>query len=231
MLPLITTAYIPVTPPPSLVDTAIPDNSAQRVPYDNAQPPVSSPRTDPDARGNPQFLSPLPAATAAPSAIASLPTEARGFAGAPFGTPATLIAQLMGAPISSETGQLQVILQAYERIVANSQIKYRPSDATKPQVEPAGVFGKLLEQNGAARNAPVQTAKIVEAQAAAASPAAAPRAANGNKRDDEIKLPTIEIDSETGEIAIPEAKVIPAQAIRSYQVSLARNSAIKTATA
>ncbi|MGE0754486.1 MAG: hypothetical protein AB7L92_04935 [Alphaproteobacteria bacterium] len=146
MLALVNTAYIPVSTQP-LVNTAIPENIAQRVPYDNVAPPVSSPRTEPDARGNRQFFSSSPIPTASQTPPPEQTAYGKPLSGAPFGAPATLLAQLIGQPVPQQTSnQLRTILSEYEKLLTNSQIKYLPSNAGRPAAEPAGAFSRLLAQ-------------------------------------------------------------------------------------
>lgn len=203
MLPLLNIAHVPVNTP-SLVNTAIPENIAQRVPYDNVAPPVSSPRTEPDAKNNPQFFS-LPLSTSTPNtSVTSAQTiEGRPLSGAPIGTPATLIAQFISQPVPQQTSQqLRSLLDQYEKQIASNQTKEAPANIVRIDAGPAGAFSKLLGQ-------PVK------------SP--------GKNSDNTPRhVSDIDVAEESDSIATELPAMVPPVALRSYQASLTRNDTLKS---
>lgn len=209
MLPLVNTAIVPTAPPPSnLVATQVADSNVQRVPPVNVSPPVSSAKTEPDARRNPQFFSPVQ--SQAPVTVnqqATNTVEGRQFSAQSFGAPATLLAQLIGQQTPQESaGRLESILQEYEKLVVLGQTKYRPSLASKPPPPPPGPAAKLAQQLREVQAQPTQTAEVqIEAT-----------------------------DNTAVETQTPirvETPVPPAQGISQYQTSLARNETLDTASA
>lgn len=165
---------LPVTPnvtsytlPPPIVNTTVPGTSVAHVPYDNVAPSVSSAQIDNNTRGN----SNAPAQSAPPPPPA-LTTETTGytplasFTSAPaagLGAQATFIAQLAGQDLSPES---KGVLVEYEKMVANSNVKYMPSEAFKPQMEVNSLFGRIL-QNEKAQQSQAQQIQQAQTQAQA----------------------------------------------------------------
>lgn len=177
MLPTISSFNI-TTPPQTLVATQIPDNNALRVPYDNVEPALSTVQINNNARGNGGAVS-----LSQPGAqTASVPTITIGevpafLSGASSGlsasVQATFLAQMLGQDYDgAPTEAMKSILVEYEKLIAYSYVKYKPSNAMLPPPEPAGLFGKLLQQEKAARAVP-QSAAEATARAVQATPVAA----------------------------------------------------------
>jgi hypothetical protein len=157
MMPLVNTTSSFITPPP-LVNTTTPGTTIAHVPYDNIAPSVSSAQVDNNARGNSTpTASPAPAAAPAqpdpdvPSSFSLALTNASGN----FSTaaPATFLAQLMGQDLSPEA---KAVLVQYEKLVNIGNVKYKPSNALKPEAEPSNIFGKILQSERAAPSRPAQ---------------------------------------------------------------------------
>lgn len=66
-----------------------------------------------------------------------------GGSGFTIGAQTSFFAQLIGQGGSQEADAL---LEVYEHLVRIGQVRYKPSDAQLPEPAPAGVFGKLLQQ-------------------------------------------------------------------------------------
>ncbi len=150
MLPLINTTLTSVTPQPSLVATPVPESNTLRVPPTAVAPPVSSAQIDPNASGNNQLLPQTTGTPSSPSAAIaqSLVVTANNLSpGAPIGAPATLLAQMIGQNLPPEAqNMLRGVLNEYEKIIVNSYVKYKPSNASLPRAEPAGAFSQMLKQ-------------------------------------------------------------------------------------
>lgn len=177
MLPVVNSIYLPTQAP--LVNTVTPGTTITHVPYDNVAPSVSSAQTDPNARGNSSYISIQEEAPAAAQSESEQIVSASRLTGGAPGAPATFLAQL----IAQGSGETAAILAQYEKMVAYSNVKYKPSNAFKPPAEPLGVFGHLLQQAHAqpapavVKAAPHPAAHAVQA----ATPApAAPRPAPAN---------------------------------------------------
>jgi hypothetical protein len=75
------------------------------------------------------------------------------------------------------------LLTEYEKLVAFSQVKYKPSNASLPEPEPANLFGQLLKETArqpepAATTAARMAAQQASAPATAVQVAAAPTASS-----------------------------------------------------
>jgi hypothetical protein len=157
MLPVINPiSSIPLQTP--LVATTMSDAIASlRVPPDNVAPSVSPASIDPNAsRGN--SFTPMPEAAAAPT-VATTPSILGGTflinSGAGFwaSPQATFLAQVIGQDLTAES---RVVLVQYERIMRLGDVKYKPSNATLPMPDPAGIFGRLLQEEKSLRVSPPQ---------------------------------------------------------------------------
>lgn len=141
-------SIIPTTPIQTpLINTALPGAAVVHVPYDNVAPSVSSGEVNNNARDNSGGILPAEEEAAAITegnyAATRLPAgDAANIA--PAGQ-ATFIAQLLsqGTPISG-------VLLEYEKLISFSYVKYKPSNAAKPAPPPAGIFGRILQEEKAA---------------------------------------------------------------------------------
>ncbi len=169
MLPLINNIYAPPPSQPALVATPVPDNNTLRVLPTSVAPPVSSAQTDPNASGNNQLL--IPTASSAPAAASAAPAMAGTVTNlspeVPLGAPATLLAQMMGQNLPPEVqNSLRGVLNEYEKIIINSYVKYKPSNASLPQAEPASTFNQMLKASAPAQEkpAPARSASVANTQ-------------------------------------------------------------------
>lgn len=167
--------------PTALVATPLPDSAALRVPFDVAPPPVSSAQVNNNARGNNSYIAVengpgLPVPVANPDAGPA--SRAAAIASAPVS--ATFLAQLIAQNVPTALqGTFNGLLSEYEKIVANSFIKFKPSFASLPQAQPSNSFESLLKQQAPAEAVPVTPrAQTPEAPPPATSaPPRAPEAA------------------------------------------------------
>ena len=165
-------SYSPL--PSAPVNTTLVAGSVVPVPYQSVAPSVSSVQIGNNARGNSTAV-PTAAANETPEAPEQVEApllSARALAqtgGAIANAPTVFLAQLAA---QEQSPQARGILVQYEKLVAFSNVKYKPSDAFKPEEEPAGVFGRLLHNEPGPPPAPVHA--HTHAQARAASPALPP---------------------------------------------------------
>lgn len=211
MLPL-TTNVTSYTVPPPIVNTAVPGTSVAHVPYDNVAPSVSSAQVDNNARGN-NSARPQAAETPAPlpqlaseSSLAGL-SYASSSAAAALPAQATFIAQLMGQDTSPAT---QVVLVEYEKMLSLSNVKYKPSDAAKPQAQPSGLFNRILQEE----KAPAPTAQQVDSEPAHTLQVAAAYAAptpeiRAVARPNKTPVAAVDSPPSEGEALEPAAYVAP----------------------
>jgi hypothetical protein len=163
-----------------LVNTALPGDAVARVPFDTVAPSPAGVELRNNTQGSGGGVNPSAQAqvaagqAAAPDAqegasqfIAQLQRNIATSLG--NGVQATFVAQLAAQDITPE---VRGILTQYEKLVANANVKYKPSNAAKPEAAPAGVFGRLLQ----AQPPPSQIAlgQIALAQAATDAVEAAP---------------------------------------------------------
>lgn len=168
-------AVNPVSTPPPLVHTTLPGTNETHLPPTTVSPPFSSPQVDGNARGNsgtprPQASSPPSSPALMPAAFPSVgvpPGPAETFT---LGAQTNFLAQLIGQEITPSVRQ---VLVQYEKMVHISQVKYKPSEAMKPEAEPAGLFGKWLESQAAESPAASRAAARAAAQAVSAPALAA----------------------------------------------------------
>lgn len=143
MLPAIN--VLNYNPPTSLVATTMPDAIAVRAPYDNVAPSVSSPQLNNNASPNNEVVPATAedvqaAAAASETSSFTLPSNAQAIANS--GSQAAFLAQLIeqdGSPTA------QNVLVQYEKLVNFSLVKYKPSDAGRPQADPAATFEKVFQ--------------------------------------------------------------------------------------
>jgi len=153
MLP-VATITAPVPAPATLIATALPDSNALRVPADTVAPTVSSVSVDLNASGNSAPQPIISAQTPAPAAIASndnAPLFAGALdAGSSPAAQAAFIAQLVSQEIPpAQRSAYSGVLEQYEKIVANSFVKYKPSNAGIPQFTPEHAFQQTLHEESA----------------------------------------------------------------------------------
>jgi len=177
MLPVINATSAIPTPPP-IVNTTTPGTNETRVPPTTVAPSFSSPQVDYNARGNTTTARPK-AQTVAPQPLIQINTRAN--VGVPqsvaetftLGAQTNFLAQLIGQDI---TPSVQGVLAQYEKLVNIGNVKYGPSDAFKPEEQPAGLFGKFItETQTAAPQRATATAQANIQTSPPASIAAPPR--------------------------------------------------------
>ncbi len=149
-----------------LVNTTLPGNSSiARVPPDNVAPSVSNVEVDNNnANGNTIVSSTTQQEQAVAQSTSAGGTAAfvlsqSGSVAQNSGVQSTFVAQL--AAQDDNSPEFKGVLQQYEKQLAISNVKYAPSDALKPQPEPASVFGKILASE---RAAPQEQQQQVEEQ-------------------------------------------------------------------
>lgn len=160
---------------PPIVNTTTPGTTVNHVPYDNVAPSVSSAQVDNHTKGN-------GTATQAAAEQAAAPPPDSGDEGASFAlrqnrlpslpsiaAQSGFVAQLAGQDTSPQT---QGILLQYEKLVSYSDVKYKPSNAARPQAGPASLFGQIVQAEQAAPAQPTSAPPPV-----AAAPPPAPAAA------------------------------------------------------
>src|SRR5262249_48662103 len=87
-------------------------------------------------------------------------------------TSAAFLAQLIGQDIPSDVqSTLSGVLAGYEKMVATTYVKYKPSDATHPPPAPSGLFGRLLQEEKSVQpqitQQAQQTAQVAQVTASA----------------------------------------------------------------
>ena len=225
MLPIVANIYStnPIQTP--LVNTMLPGATVAHVPYDNVAPSVSNAQVENNTKGSSEAAAVTTGDQPPPEEAYAAPSPAAGDP-ANLGTvaQATFLAQLMGQDGSPAT---QGILVEYEKLVSISNVKYKPSNAMKPPPAPAGVFGKILQQEKASVRAvqPVQPLPEPVAAAAQVTPQAPVAAA--------YNVPAPSNDNTPGESAVPlpagdTPAVTPAviNAYSAYAASAQRNAAL-----
>lgn len=241
MLPAVTSnvAFIPPQQAP-LVNTAILGSEATRVPYDNVAPSVSNAQVDNNTKGNSTpFASPAaPAPSSELSASAFALPSAAGTSPV-ISLPTNFIAQILGQDISGNLDSVtRGILVAYERLVALSDVKYKPSNALKPSGGPAGAFSELVQQNP-----PVQQSAAPVAEIAAEAPSVQNDVPVETAAQTEAIVETISADVPPPAIteslpesvqaeALPEAPRAPVSVspgVSAYQLTSSRNETITRA--
>lgn len=148
MLPAVASNVVFIPPQQApLVHTAILGSNVLRVPSDNVPPSVSNAQVENNSKGGANaFLLPSVDEDAGDGVAPpfSLPPTSRPSPSIQL--PTTFLAQLLGqiggpGPDSITQG----ILVEYEKLVALSNVKYKPSNALKPPPDLSGAFDKLLK--------------------------------------------------------------------------------------
>lgn len=148
MLPVASsTNYIPIQSP--LINTAIPGSAITHVPYDNVAPSVSNAQVDNNTAGSvpvvvaeEQDTAPPPQTTSDTSPFPAVQSGAQQSQN--VGVQAAFLAQLLADDGSPE---IRTILVQYEKMLALSNVKYKPSNALKPTEEPASSYESLLQSS------------------------------------------------------------------------------------
>lgn len=181
MIPAAAIVNNPAPAQPSLVATPLAGNFAQHVAPSNVPPSVSSVQINNNARGNGSYT---PVTQIAQLAVPVVDGDAMtgaidGMASSKI--PATFLAQMIGQEVPPALqGTLSNVLAAYDQLVANSFVKYKPSNATVPAPAPAGVFGRILAQDQPAPQParveapPPQPVQVQQSQAPQATPPQVP---------------------------------------------------------
>lgn len=199
MLPVATSINLNVIQTP-LINTAIPGSEVTRVAYDTVAPSVSGAQVDNNTNGNNAAVIASASQPAAEDAVSdSFPNFIRPQNAA--GAQTSFITQLI-AQDSSPTAQ--IILVQYEKLVALSNVKYKPSNALKPSIDPAGSFGKLLHDSHAQ-----------------VEPAAAPVQVEQHAASND-NAPAAEPTPQPVQTATPIQNAAPQQVLDAYAQSAAR---------
>ena len=224
MLAVVGTVNPMITLPSPLVATTLPDATATvRVAGDNVAPSVSIPFIDPNSKGlsapilTPASAPPASAAAAPPTLPGTfLISTGAGFWASPQ---APFLAQMMGQDLSPEA---HGVLVQYERLMSMSAVKYKPSNATMPQPEPSGVFGRILQEEQAA--APRQAA-MQQAQATAA-PVAQEKAATLSAQANVQPVRAATNAARAGKSGRVAVAAPSSQAVNAYKNAAARAAAL-----
>src|SRR5690606_13657141 len=101
------------------------------------------------------------------------------------------VGSMLATQMLSQEGEQSSFLSVYEELVAASQVKYKPSDATLPQPAANNLFSKLLaeEKTQASQMIFAQAPKAAAEHAAASAPLPA---AKPVARKPEPSAPSIE---------------------------------------
>lgn len=221
MMPIVNSV---VPPPPiqtPMVNTAVPGSTVVRVPHDNVPPSVSNAQVENNTRGNngQQQIAEEQAAPPAPIAEGEEFFIEHSYPNNPRTVTAqtTFLAQL--AAQMDDSPQAQVLLVQYEKLVAFSNVKYKPSNAMKPQAEPAGAFGKILQADKAPPVPVAQSPAPALAEMAIEQAASSPTAAAIAEIRAAAKAPPRE--QRQAENEEPANPVVPA-GITAYAASISR---------
>lgn len=158
MLP-VNNALPPVPIAPPVVSPVATASAATIVPSAIA-PSFSIVPAGDNARGN-SALAGSPAPTAQALTSAPAPSTAPALPSPSFSLGSTnFLAQLIGQDLSPSA---QTVLIEYEKLVYLSSIKYKPSDAMRPQAQPGDVFSRLVNEKRIIESNPVAyAAQIAE---------------------------------------------------------------------
>ncbi len=146
MLPAVSSA--PVIPPaPVIVATTVPGSNVLRVAPDNVAPNVSAVPVGDNTHRNASAASSTPPATTTSTMASGFSSLVAFLDGTPsslsLNASTTFMAQLMSQDSSPYA---RSVMSEYEKLVALSQVKYKPSNASLPEPEPSSVFSQMLKQ-------------------------------------------------------------------------------------
>lgn len=194
---------------PTLVATALPNSSALRVPYYNVAPSVSSAQLDNNASANRDFIAkthmPQPPASSGAEKF-PLNETATSISFSP-GAQTAFLAQLASGDISAE---VHGIFVQYEKLLSYANVKYKPSNAGKPE-DNINLFSSLLQLEKSGGRQVMQTAGSVIMPPAIEPP-------DNNEPQAITKIaenPVLQEDRPEKEIALP--------GLNAYSASIARN--------
>lgn len=159
MVPLVASNAIP-TPPP-VINTMLPGATIAHVPYDNVAPSVSSAEINNNASNN---NTPPPAPETAPENALSVDEAFTTYltnAGPALNinAQATFLAQLIGQDVTVPPETAGILVQ-YEKLNAFANVKYKPSNAQKPEAGPSNAFSRLLQEENTAPATPSASATV-----------------------------------------------------------------------
>lgn len=173
MLPV--TAASAITTPPPIVNTTIPGTNEVHAPPTTVAPSFSTAQLDNNARGNtttsrPQAdVAPQSTGLSAPSPNVGVPPSASEKY--TLGAQTNFLAQLIGQDI---TPSVQGVLVQYEKLVNIGNVKYKPSDAMKPQAQPSNLFSQILQQDTPEQAPAAPPASLAKIASESSSPAQNP---------------------------------------------------------
>lgn len=159
-MPIVSNTHITIPTQVSFVATPLPGTEALRVLPDAVAPTMSDAALGPDYKGNGGYVSPT-----APAAMPAASTTLSTLIPTSFSTAsATLSASAMVATqfLSQNSPAGDAFFAVYEELVAASQVKYKPSNATAPEPAPNNLFAKMLADTQTQNN----TRVVVQAQLA-----------------------------------------------------------------
>jgi hypothetical protein len=226
MLPSIATVQAQPPVQTTLVATQIPDTNTLRAPYDSIAPSVSSAQIRDNARGNggAVVLALAEAPQAAAASSASIPFIVPAFystsPGLSAGAQTNFLAQLLAQQPGGQ-GTLAGMMVEYEKLVVFSQVKYKPSNATLPPPQPAGLFGKMMQLEKAAPAQPPAAQMMADAPDAAPVLVRATVPARASSQ-----APDTDAPSQDEVFTQAEAPSAPAVVIGAYLASVQRNETI-----
>ena len=221
MLP-IGTSTSPFQPPPSIVNTTIPDTSVVRVPYDNVAPTVSGVQVDNNSRGNGNSAPPQQEEETSQSQNASAPTTKTSNNLVELenkSSQASFIAQIASQSASNETqgSTVQTELQAENR--AN---KNRVANNAKPNFIPSGT-------DQISSGSDISSTSSVEQTLSSntSNTGINPRSSSANKL--EIEAAGVQSGSSSGNSQEESSFVIP-PGILAYSTAASRINSLSTVT-
>lgn len=225
MLPVSAATNTYTTPTP-IVNTTIPGTTNTHTPPTIVAPSFSSAQIDNNARGNSEYIQSQTQELSAPALTPST-NKSVGVPQSPaerftLGAQTNFLAQIIG---QDSTPEVRGVLIQYEKMVSISNVKYAPSEAFRPQEQPSGVFGKLLQAESKAQTA---TSVLLTESSAAQTTAAAnanrsvaepPVLARNNKAQASFAQDLS--DEEAAEVA-QTAPAVPPRVINAYLSTASR---------
>ncbi len=214
-------SIVPVNPVQTpIVNTMLPGATILHVPVDNVAPPVSNAQVHNNSRGN--GGSAKPQGESAPIVLTGTNVTFALAQGDPANiapaAPATFIAQLIsqGVPITG-------LLLEYEKLISFSNVKYKPSNAHKPPPPPAGVFGRILQQEKTAAPAEALSRAIDRPETSSESPEPRTDIKEAAPLPQEPAIPSAQRPSPAPRASASNI----VQGLSAYAASSLRNDAIK----